>query len=377
MNEFKDPVNLSQGDKISSYAGKVTRTTHQNSIWVKVEEPNEHFRSEIPFTILNHFPGTQMIFAPDGIGTKVALIDAARMYKNAAKDLIAMTAGDITRYGGCPVAFTNVLDVSKIGDDDDSETFKAIKLLFDGLVEVANNVKFNCIKGEIAELSLCVSSPNPNAILKFNWAGVMIGITHPDKMITGATVAPGQIIVALKEYGFRSNGISKVRAIMQNKFGDEWWQQQELVERIARPSTIYDHFFSWLNGWKNIENNFEPYIKPHLICHLSGGSFKAKLFEDVLKPKGLSAELNDLWEPPTIVKQCAEWAGMANEELYEKWSCGQGALVALNSSEVDQFIRYADDFNIKAKVAGVITKMTKPELAIHSKFSDNKLFAFY
>jgi len=368
---MKDSVNLSLGDKISAYAGRITRTTHQNSIWVTVDPPNEHFRSEIPFDILYHLPGRKIIVAPDGIGTKVTLIDAACGHKNAARDLIAMTAGDITRSGGCPVVFSNVLDVSSLGENDESQTYKAVQSLFDGLIYVANNLKFACIKGETAELSVCVSSPNPSAIVKFNWAGFMLGIIHPDKRITGETLAPGQIIVALKEDGFRSNGISAVRATMQNKFGDDWWKEEVNVRNIATPSTLYDHFFTWLNGWENKDNGFAHLIKPNLICHLSGGSFKSKLFEDILKPKGLSAQLHDLWQPPDIVSLMANWSRMADEQLYEKWSCGQGALAVLGQKDVDYFLSCAESFGINAKVAGVITKESIPTLSIISKFSNS------
>ncbi len=360
MNEIKDPVNLSLGDKISAYAGRTTRTTHENSLWVEVDKPNEHFRSEITFDILNLIPGRRFVLAPDGIGTKVALIDAACGYKNAARDIMAMTAGDITRNGGCPVVFTNVLDVSTLGDNEESATYKGVTEIFDGLVESANVLKINCIKGETAELSACVASPNPNAVLKFNWAGVMMGVTHRDKEITGLTLKEGQIIVALQEFGFRSNGISAVRATMENQFGPEWWQEKELVQAIATPSTIYDHLFTYINGWHNAENNFKTILKPHFICHLSGGSFKAKLFEDVLKRKGLSANLDNLFNPAPIVRKCATWSGMTDQQLYEKWSCGQGALVVLDERDAARFITHALSMGISAQVAGEITKEKIP-----------------
>jgi phosphoribosylformylglycinamidine cyclo-ligase len=370
MSKIKDSVNLSLGDKISAYAGRKTRTTHKNSIWVDIEEPDGHFRSEISFMINFLLPQLRMIVAPDGIGTKVALIDAIRGYKNAGRDIVAMTAGDITRSGGCPIVFSNVLDVSSLGENEESETYKAVQSLFDGLVEVANMLEFTCIKGETAELSSCVSSPNPDAVLKFNWSGFMFGITHPDKVINGNTLAPGQILMTLREYGFRSNGMSAVRAIMENKFGKGWWQQKDLIEKVATPSTLYDHFLTYLNGWKNIDHSFERILNVHLVCHLSGGSFKSKLFDDVLRKKGLSARLDDLWEPPHIVQQCAEWSQMPDEKLYEKWSCGQGALVAIDQTDVSRFIQYAENFNIEAKVAGEIVSSTTPYLDIISKFSD-------
>jgi len=373
MKTINDSVNLPLGDLISAHAGKLTRTTHQNSPWLKVFPPDEHFRSEVRFqTLCDLLPGTYNVFAPDGIGTKVALIDAALKHKNAARDLIAMTAGDITRSGGLPIAFTNVLDVSTLGENENSPIFLAVKEFFNGLVEIADELKFACIKGETAELSACVSSPNPNALVKFNWAGVMIGINHPDKEITGENLSAGKVVIVLKEDGFRSNGISAVRGTMEKQFGVDWWQKKDLVEKIATPSVLYDGFLAHLNGWYNKDNNFNHYIKPSLICHLSGGSFKSKFFEDILKRKGLSAQLDDLWEPPQIVSDMAGWSGMTDEQLYEKWSCGQGALVVVDPGEVDMLIRYADQFNIQAKVAGVIEERPTSKLIITSKFSGKR-----
>lgn len=370
MEQIKDPVNLSLGDKISAYAGRRTRETHNNSIWVKVDPPNEHFRSEVPFDILELIKGRKIILAPDGIGTKVLVIDAAGGYNNAGRDIIAMTAGDITRSGGCPVLFSNVLDVSSLGENEESATFAATKQLFDGLVEVANKLKFACVKGETAELSVCVSSPNPDAVLKFNWSGFMLGVVHPEKIITGNTLAAGQKVVALFEKGGRSNGWSFMRATMQKKFGPEWWKEKTLINELATPSTLYDHFLTWLNGWYNVENKFEHYIKPHLICHLSGGSFKSKFFEDVLRKKGLSARLNNLWDPPNFMKKIAEWSELPDEKLYEKLSCGQGVLVVLDDEDVDPFIDYARrGFDINAKVAGEIYQSVDPVLSITSRFS--------
>jgi phosphoribosylformylglycinamidine cyclo-ligase len=369
MSTINDNVNLAQGDTISAYAGRIIRATQNYSPFVSVTPRDEHFRGNTPFRILQLLPELDMVLGPDGIGTKVALIDAAGSYKTAAQDLIAMTAGDLTKFGGCPIYFTSVLDVSRLGKDESSETFQAAKLLFDGLDVWAKILKFACIKGETAELGPCVSSPNPNAVFPFNWGGFMTGVSHIDKEINGTTLAPGQIIVALKENGFRSNGISAVRATMEKQFGPDWWSMEEFVKAIATPSTIYDHLFTHLNGWHNGENNFETIIKPHFICHLSGGSFSSKLFGDILKPKGLSAVLDQLWEPADIVTKCALWSAMSDHDLYEKWSCGQGALVVLDSKDVYEFIHQAKAFGIEAKVAGEITHETKSTLAIKSMFS--------
>jgi hypothetical protein len=47
---------------------------------------------------------------------------------------------------------------------------------------------------------------------------------------------------------------------------------------------------------------------------------KSKLAEDILFPRGLSAELDNLWDPADIMRKCAKWRGMIDEECYETWN---------------------------------------------------------
>jgi len=144
----------------------------------------------------------------------------------------------------------------------------------------------------------------------------MIGAYHKDKMITGENLAPGQVIVALKEEGFRCNGISSVRKALREKFGREWWidpEAKESIEKAACPSVLYDMYVNTLNGW--FDKDFKPEVPLYSIIHLSGGALKEKLAKDILFPKNLSAELYDLWEPPEIMRKCAEWRAIADEEF--------------------------------------------------------------
>src|SRR5450759_4902693 len=75
---------------------------------------------------------------------------------------------------------------------------------------------------------------------------------------------------------------------------------------------LYDTYINTLHGWFN--KNFKPEIPIHSVIHLSGGAFKEKLAKDILFPKKLSAEIFDLWEPPQIMRRCAEWRKIKAEE---------------------------------------------------------------
>jgi phosphoribosylaminoimidazole (AIR) synthetase len=367
----QDGVDIDVGDVFSKFCGELCKGTYQNSPFVVVNDLSRgNFRGPRGYKFVSLPEGFISTGAMDGIGTKVVIIDAARNHQSAASNLIAMTAMDITRYGGLPLLFLNILDVRTLGKLG-SETYKACCEIMRGLSKIARFYNYVLLTGETAELGLCVGSENPDATVMFNWGGAMLGAYHPDKMILGDMLAPGQIIMALQD-DFRSNGISTARKALAMEYGPEWWKNESAAEDIlsaALPSLQYDRFLNTLHGWFN-QPTCRPLIKMHLIVHLSGGAFKSKLGEDMLKPLGLSADLNNLFEPPKIMKKCAQWRGMSEEECYTTWNGGQGAIVVIDEADEKAFIEGAKNYGIPAQKAGMITEQCDYTVAIKSKFGN-------
>jgi phosphoribosylformylglycinamidine cyclo-ligase len=366
----KDGVNIEAGDNFSAFAGGICRASWGNSPFVEVHDFGQHFRGPRGYTFRNLPKGWFEMGAPDGVGTKVAITTEARNHPFSAHDLVAMGAGDITRWGGMPLAVFNVLDVATLGKKG-SETRKHFEELMIGLGQVAHQEKLVLIAGETAELGPYVGSENPKAVTKYNWAGFVIGVNHPKKIITGERIREGDAVVALEEPGFRSNGVSAVRKALARKFGPKWWANSNAkpaIEQAGRRSTLYDHFMSVCNGWH--DKKFEPRFDIHGIVHISGGGIPGKFFRDILVPLKLSANLPDLFDPPEIMQQCADWRGseLPGQECYEVWGGGQGMLVVMSSSQVKGFVQVAKAQGLLAKQCGTIVKRNVPELRIRSKF---------
>ena len=270
------------------------------------------------------------------------------------------------------MVFVNVFDTTSIGNARDNVS-KTYKSAIQGLGEVAKKEKIVILKGETAQMGDAIGSEIKNSKTKLNWSGTMIGAYHKDKMITGKNLAPGQVIIALKENGFRCNGISSVRKSLKERFGKNWWKNpkaKESIRQTATPSVLYDTYVNTLHGW--FSKDFKAEISIHSVIHLSGGALREKLAKDVLFPKKLSAEIFDLWKPPQIMKKCAEWRKIRDEEFYEVWHGGQGMLLIIDEKDTKYCIKRALDFGIKAKVAGKITKEKSPQVSITSKLTLNK-----
>lgn len=368
-----DGVDVEAGDNFSSYCAKICRSTFGNNRFVVAKEYSEHFRGRRTYRFCGLPEDTEFDAGCDGIGTKVIVIDAADVFQTAAFDMVAMCAGDITRNGGLPLMFLNILDVSSIGEEG-SLTSLAARRLMAGLKEAAQAENLVVWRGETAELGPCVGSSNINATLQFNWGGTIIGAFSPIREITGDTLGPQQAIMALRESGFRSNGISSVRKAFAFQYGDNWPVNPEAKEDLraaAVPSILYDRFLTYLNGWD--DPDFMPVIKVHAIAHITGGGIRSKFGEDILFPRGLSANLHDLYEPPEIMKKVVSWRGMMDEEIYSVFNGGQGAIVVINKEDVDLFLSSASDYGIDAKLCGHTFYDTNTRLEITSKFSGSEI----
>lgn len=365
----EDGVDVVAGDDFSAFAGIICQRSYGNSSFVEVTDLSRgNFRGPRGWRPKGLPAECILTSVMDGIGTKVVLIDAAGTYEHAAHDIVAMTAMDITRYGGLPLVFTSILDVSTLGDTG-SETRAAAQMLMTGLAQVAAEHQYVLLNGETAELGACVGSENPHANLAFNWGSAMTGVYHPEKMILGDSLAPRQVVIVLQDT-FRSNGISSVRKALALRYGVEWWgnpDAQDSILQTATPSAQYDRFINNLHGW--FAPDLQAMVKLHLVAHLSGGAFRGK-FGDLLKAQGLSAELHNLFDPPPIMRECAEWRGLSSEECYETWNGGQGALLVVDRAEADVVIQAAKAVGVNAQVAGSISYQQDFTVAIRSKFDD-------
>ncbi|MDE1940934.1 MAG: hypothetical protein KGI66_02330, partial [Patescibacteria group bacterium] len=358
-------VDLEAGDVFSKYSGDICRASYKNSPHVLITDWSKgHFRGPRGWEFTGLPAGRKNVGGADGIGTKTILVTAADMIdcepremRRVARNLLAMCAGDITRWGGLPLLFMDSLEVNKLGDLD-SFSFMAYKAAMDGLGDCAKEQGYVIYSGETAEMSDCVSSEIRDACLAFNWTGTMIGVNHPEKLIDGSSLRPGLVVMALWD-ALRSNGASAIRKFFRDLFGKEWWLTrsdlaQKYMKEAAKPAVLYDRFLTELNGWHDPE--WRPKIKAYAIAHLSGGGLKDKFAEPLLFPRGLGAVLDNLHEPPEVVKHCVVHAKMSDEKAYRTFNGGQGALVVIEQEDEQAFVKSADEYGLPSKNAGQIIK---------------------
>lgn len=367
-------------DILSEHGWKICRESFDNSPFISVMEWSEHFRAPRSYMIMKAPINHRHTIGSDGIWTKVVFWDAIQKYWTLARDLVAMWADDIVREWGLPLVLSNVADIRWVTNMDQEQYFKD---LLNGLWEVVQEQNLVVMSWETASLSQCVWSPNPNAEFPFNWSATFHGIVHEKLNITWEDIEAGDNIVVLRENWFRSNWWSIFRGAFESKHWENWYQEaprQDILD-ILEPSKVYARAIAEANGWYNWENNHERLVDMKGIAHLSGWSFDDKLFKAFLKWKWLSAEMDNLFKLPSIVKKWVQWAVEAWKDLqhpaevYKALSCGNGMAVIIRGDEqVDKFISIMKQHGIEAQVGGKVIETPKwkdPDLFIESPDLDD------
>jgi phosphoribosylformylglycinamidine cyclo-ligase len=287
----------------------------------------------------------------DGVGTKIELAERLGDHRTIAFDLFAMVCDDAAIRGAEPVLLASVLDFSRLN-------IEVVKQLSEGMVKAAQESKICVINGEIAELGNRV---NGFGDYNYNWSATVIWAAQKKYLKKFTAIMPGTKIIAVKESGIRSNGISLVRQIMVNKYGELWHTTPEGAEMLKwaiSPSRIYTPLLIEIHG------GYKGQPKGDIAgaVHITGGGIPGKLGR-ALRPLKVGAILDNLFSPNEELLLLQKWGKVPDYECYKTWNMGQGLLILSNDSK--PIIDLAKLMGFEAREAGFVTD--KPEIIIKSR----------
>lgn len=339
-NKTRSGFNIDLGNECSKNAYLWAKNTFKNRAG-KTGEPQ--LDVDGMFSNLLNFKGVKLGITSDGIGTKIEIAERTGIYDTIGYDLIAMVADDLVAGGFEPTNLSNILDVDNLNYD-------VINSLMRGLHDASNKTGIAITGGEIAELGERIGGYGDD--MHFNWCSTAIGMLHEklDKPIDGKNIKPGDIVLSLKSRGFRSNGFSLIRKIMQENFGDTWHKAdydtgKNWGQALIAPSLIYSPLICDV-----LDADFR--IKG--IAHITGGGVKDN-FRRILKSSGYGAVLDNLFEPLEIMRRVRDLGCISNEDAYLYWNMGNGMLIVVdkgNWSDISDLVR---EKGYEVRKAGEIT----------------------
>ena len=249
-----------------------------------------------------------LVAANDGVGTKLKLAIALGRHEGVGIDLVAMCANDLIVQGAEPLFF---LDYFATGRLQSEVAESVVASIADGCRQAGCAL----IGGETAEM------PGMYADGDYDLAGFCVGAVDRDKVLTGAGIAPGDVILGLASSGVHSNGFSLVRRIIAKR---GWDLSDGLGEQLLEPTRIYVKSLLPLAKAGQLKG----------LAHITGGG----LLENIPRvlPAGCHAVVDaHTWQLPKIFARLQDGGAIAAGEMARTFNCGIGMAVIVTAANAD------------------------------------------
>jgi phosphoribosylformylglycinamidine cyclo-ligase len=252
------------------------------------------------------FSDPLLVAANDGVGTKLKLAIETGRHDGVGIDLVAMCANDLIVQGAEPLFFLDYYATAKLDNAVASAVVASI-------AEGCRQAGCALIGGETAEM------PGMYAEGDYDLAGFCVGAVERDRVLTGAAITPGDLILGLASSGVHSNGFSLVRKIV----AQERWDLgqsfpslgRSLGEALLEPTKIYVRALL-------------PLVRKGLVkglAHITGGG----LVENIPRvlPENCRAVVKADWALPPIFQMLQAGGRIAPPEMARTFNCGIGMAV--------------------------------------------------
>ncbi len=267
-------------------------------------------------------------------GSKQKLAMEYGYSESICHDMINHLVNDIAVMGAKPLA---VLDTIVCGKAE-KETIKAF---VKGISEACRENECNLVGGE--------TSIQPDVVNDglYILTSSIAGIVSRNRVIDGADIHEGDIVLAAASNGLHTNGYTLVRLLMEKmpQIKLDKINGETFIEQIMKPHTPY---------YKSIKPLFSD-SGVHGMAHITGGGIEGNLSRII--PDGLCAEIYlDQVKPLPIFSYIKAVGNIDEAEMLSTFNCGVGLIVVAerhHAKRVTELIKeHCDCYEIGKIVTG-------------------------
>lgn len=245
-----------------------------------------------------------LVSSADGVGTKLKIAFLANRHTTVGQDLVNHCVNDILVQGAKGLFFMDYYAVGKL------DPIVAAQVV-EGLSIACKQTGCSLIGGETAEM------PDMYTPGEYDLAGFIVGIVDREKIITGAGVRPGDVVIGLASNGLHTNGYSLARKIVFDvaKLG--------VNDMLPTGRTVADELLS-------VHRCYAPAVHPLLadnlvqaMAHITGAGLPGNMKRTL--PDGCRAVLDSSrWQIPPIFTYLGEQGNVPRADLFRTFNMGIG-----------------------------------------------------
>ena len=286
------------------------------------------------FEISKKYREPVLVSGTDGVGTKLKPAFQLNRHDTVGIDLVAMSVNDILVQGAEPLFFLDYFACGRLDVDTAATVIR-------GIARGCELAGCALIGGETAEMP----SMYPDG--EYDLAGFAVGAVEKSRLIDGAAIEPGDVVIGLASSGAHSNGYSLVRKILERARPDmnADFDGRSLAEAVMAPTRIYVKPLLALMDALPVKG----------LAHITGGGLLDNV-PRILKDSLVATLDSTAWTRPKLFDWLQREGQVADAEMHRVFNCGIGMVVVVAQAQEEEALKLLREAGETAWSIGMICR---------------------
>jgi phosphoribosylformylglycinamidine cyclo-ligase len=325
-------VDISSGDRAKQRIKYLAQKTFNKQVLSDIGGFGGLFRLDAA-----RYQAPVLVSSADGVGTKLKVAFELGVHHTVGGDLVNHCVNDIAVQGATPLFFLDYLATGRL---DAEVTEKVVS----GIADACRANGCALIGGETAQM------PGFYADGEYDLAGFIVGVVEKDKIINGASIKPGDVLIGFPSTGLHTNGYSLARKLFFETAGYKAEQYVNALKEKAGTALMKVH------------RSYLPVIKKLAasdytvgMAHITGGGITENLPR--ILPKSIAAIVEiGSWPCLPIFEHLQELGTVSREEMLRTFNMGIGLIAVIPAEKFKRAKSMLERAGEKFYVIGRIVK---------------------
>jgi len=260
-----------------------------------------------------------LVASADGVGTKLKVAFLAQRHDTIGRDLVNHCVNDILVQGAEPLFFLDYLATGQLRP-------AVAESIVGGIAGACRDSGCALLGGETAEM------PGFYRDGEYDVAGFIVGAVDRPQLITGRTIAVGDVLVGVPSSGLHTNGYSLARRVVFDRLRLDVDSYVPELSRTVGDALLEPH------------RSYLPIVKPILeggrikgMAHITGGGITDNLPR--VLPHGTAAVVDtSAWEVPPIFTWLQRGGDIPRDDMLRTFNMGIGLIAVTGRNHAEALI---------------------------------------
>jgi phosphoribosylformylglycinamidine cyclo-ligase len=325
-------VDISRGDRTKERIKFLAQKTFNRNVLGGIGGFGALFRLD-----MQRWKNPILVSSADGVGTKLKVAFELGLHHTVGQDLVNHCVNDIAVQGATPLFFLDYFACGKLQPEVTEDVVT-------GLADACKANACALIGGETAQM------PGFYSDGEYDLAGFIVGAVDRDKMITGAGIKAGDVLIGMPSTGLHTNGYSLARKLLFEVGGYKPTQYVTAIKEKAGAALMKTH-----RSYLHVIQKLVAAGLSTGIAHITGGGISENLPR--ILPKGTAAQIElGSWPVLPIFEHLRDLGQVSQEEMMRTFNMGIGLIAAIPAAKFTRAKNLLDRAEEKFYVVGRVTK---------------------